>query len=70
MEHGAEIDRLDRELANLRARLEIYRQSVSILRRFFTLVIPAAVLVLAILLFLHDALEDVFFAGMPWSLAC
>ncbi|MGA9894410.1 MAG: hypothetical protein WBQ55_19125 [Xanthobacteraceae bacterium] len=64
MEHGAEIDRLDRELANLRARLEIYRQSVSILRRFFTLVIPAAVLVLAILLFLHDALEDVFFAGM------
>jgi hypothetical protein len=34
------------------------------LRRFFTFVIPAAALVLAILLFLHDALEGVFFAAM------
>jgi hypothetical protein len=64
MQHGAEIGQINGELANLRARLEIYRRSASMLRRFFTLVIPAAALVLAILLFLHDALEGVFLAGM------
>jgi hypothetical protein len=68
MEHGAEVQQINGELAILRARLETYRQSASMLRRFFTFVIPAVILVLAIRVFLYDVLLGVFFAGM--ALVC
>jgi membrane protein required for beta-lactamase induction len=64
MDHSAEIDRINRELAILRDRLEIYRQANARLRWFFTWLVAPAILIVAILVFLHDALEGVFFAAM------
>jgi hypothetical protein len=66
MERDAEIEQIDRELAILQARYELYRRSAGIAKVFFMILAPilaVAGLGFAVKLFLLDVLYGLFFIG-------